>query len=134
MTTAQDRIGQPVPPSAPDPGQAQPPRGGRTALTRGWIAVALVPVFFILAFAAGEGLLAALGYPGGNAPAWATVVSDMGALVVVLLPCLAAVWFGRRARREGERRGLVPAVIGTLIGLGWLVLTVITEVNDLVLR
>jgi hypothetical protein len=80
----------------------------------------------------GEGLTSLLGYPvGGAAPAWVTVVTGLAATVTVLVSCLAAVFFGRRANKAGDRRGLLPAVLGTGAGLGWLILTIVSEVGSL---
>ena len=59
------------------------------------------------------------------------MVTDLAATVTVLLPCLAAVFFGRRATKAGDRRGLLPAVLGAGAGLGWLILTIVSEVGDL---
>lgn len=103
------------------------------ALGRAWVAVILIPVFFVLAIGAGEGVISLLGYTAGtgNNPIWVSLVSDLAAIAVVLLPCLAAVIFGRRARNAGDRRGLIPVVLGTVAGLGWLTLTIVTEVGDL---
>lgn len=113
---------------------ATPPDRPRApgALVRAWVAVVLIPVFFFLAIGAGEGLISLLGYPvGGSAPIWVGLVSNFAALAVVLLPCLAAVFFGRRAYKAGDHRGLFPAVLGTVAGLGWLILTIVSEVGDL---
>ena len=82
-------------PAAAPPDQPLPPG----TVARAWIAIGLIPVFFFIAMGVGEGLTSLLGYPaGGTAPAWVTVVTDLAATVTVLLPCLAAVFFGRRER------------------------------------
>ena len=102
------------------------------ALMRAWVAIVLIPVFFFIAIGAGEGVISLLGYPvGGSAPIWVSLVSSLAALAVVLLPCLAAVFFGRRAFQAGDRRGLFPAVLGAVAGLGWLILTIVSEAGDL---
>ena len=114
-------------PAAASPDQPRPPE----AVARAWIAIGLIPVFFFIAMGVGEGLTSLLGYPaGGAAPAWVTVVTDLAATVTVLLPCLAAVFFGRRAGKAGDRRGLLPAVLGTGAGLGWLILAIVSEVGN----
>jgi hypothetical protein len=113
---------------------ARPPDRPRAhgAVTRAWVAIALIPVFFLIAMGVGEGLSSLLGYPsGGDAPVWVTVVTDVAATVTVLVPCLAAVFFGRRAVKAGDRRGLWPAALGTGAGLGWLILAIVSEVGDL---
>jgi fatty acid desaturase len=120
--------------SPPEHPAATPPDRPRApkAVARAWIAIALIPVFFFIAMAVGEGLMSLLGYPsGGAAPAWVTVVTDVAATVTVLLPCLAAVFFGRRAYKAGDRRGVLPAVLGTGAGLGWLILTIVSEAGNL---
>jgi hypothetical protein len=114
-------------PAAAPPDKPRPPG----AVARAWIAIGLIPVFFFIAMSVGEGLTSLLRYPaGGAAPAWVTVVTDLAATVTVLLPCLAAVFFGRRANEAGDRRGLLPAVLGTSAGLGWLILTIVSEVGN----
>ncbi len=103
------------------------------ALGWAWAAVVLIPVFFFIAIGVGEGVISLLGYTAGevNNPIWATLVTDLAALAVVLLPCLAAVILGRRAYKAGNRHGLFPVVLGTVAGLGWLTLTIVSEVGNL---
>ncbi len=114
---------------------ATPPEHPRApgTLGRAWVAIVLIPVFFVIALGVGEGIIALLGYTAGagNNPIWVTVISDLAALAVLLLPCSAAVIFGRRAYRSGDRRGLFPVVLGAVLGLGGLIMTVVTEVGDL---
>lgn len=101
-------------------------------LRRAWVSVALVPVFFFIAFAVGEGIYALLGYEPENAdaPVWAVVVASALVVAVVVIPSVAAVYFGRRATKGGDRRGVYPAVIGAVVGVGWVVLTVVSEVGN----
>ena len=96
--------------------------------TRAWIAVVLIPVFFFISFAVGEGLYALFGYKPENvgAPFWVDLVITVLTLAVLLLPCVAAVVFGRRASAEGDRSALVPAGIASLVGLFFIVLSTIT--------
>lgn len=103
-------------------------------LRRAWVSVALVPVFFFIAFAVGEGIYALMGYQPehADAPLWAVVVASALVVVVVVIPCVAAVYFGRRAIRAGDRRGLVPAVIGAVAAVGWVTLTLVTEIGNVV--
>ena len=53
-------------------------------------------------------------------------------IVVVLIPCTAAVFFGSRAKKGGDRRGMVPLVIGVIAGVGSVALTIISEVGNIV--
>ena len=101
-------------------------------LGRAWTAVATTPLFFAIAFAVGEGVYALLGYKPENAdaPGWAVAVAAIVVLAVAVLPCAAAVLFGRRAVAGEDRRGRVPLALGVLIGVGLVVLTIVTEVGD----
>jgi hypothetical protein len=93
-------------------------------------------LFFFIAVAVGEGLYAWMGYKPENAdaPVWAVAVVSALTVVVVLIPCVAAVYFGRRALEGGDRRGLLPAAIGAVAGVGWVVLTIVSEVGNVVRR
>lgn len=106
----------------------------RPWLRRAWASLALVPVFFLIAFAVGEGIYAAMGYKPENAdaPVWADVVASVLILAVAVVPSVTAVYCGRRATVTGDRRGLYPAVIGALVGIGLAILTVVTAVGNAV--
>lgn len=96
-------------------------------LARAWIAVALIPVFFVLAMVVGQVLYSMMGYlPERTVPLWVDLVASAGALVVVLIPCAAAVLLGRRTRSAGDRRGLGPLAVGSIAAIGVVVLTLIT--------
>lgn len=100
------------------------------ALVRAWVAVALIPVFFIFAMAVGQVMYSVMGYlPENTMPLWVDLVASTSALVVALLPCAAAVRYGGQGHSAGDRRGLVPLVIGAFAGLGLLILTVVTTVS-----
>ena len=102
-------------------------------LTRAWVGVALVPAFFFIAFAVGEGLYSMLGHqPGsGDAPLWVVIVTSVLILAVAIAPCVVAVHYGRRAVRAGDSRGRVPLVVAWVLAAGLVVLTVVSEVGDL---
>jgi len=92
---------------------------------RSWVAVALIPVFFFVAFALGYVLYDVFGYKPENddAPLWVDLICTLAVLAVSLAPCVAAVALGRRATGNGDRRGLVPLGIGVLVGLGFTILS-----------
>ncbi|MGZ4591832.1 MAG: hypothetical protein ACXV4A_14905 [Actinomycetes bacterium] len=102
----------------------------REWLGRAWLAVAVIPVFFIPALAVAYALYDVMGYQpeNDNAPFWVDLVCSIPAIAVFLAPCAAAVLYGRRATRDGDRRGLVPLVIGALVGLGFTVLSLVSLV------
>ena len=101
------------------------------SLRRSWAAVLVMPVFVILSFAAGVVTLSAFGYSsGGDEPLWVDLIVDVVVMAVWLVPCVAAVFFGRRARAAGERRAIWPIVIGGLVGAAGLLLTAVTEIGN----
>ena len=101
------------------------------SLRRSWAAVIAMPVFVILSFAAGVVTLSAFGYSsGGDEPLWVDLIVDVVVMAVWLVPCVAAVFFGRRARAAGERRAIGPIVIGIVVGAAGLLLTAVTEIGN----
>ena len=117
---------------APDPRA----RDSNPWLRRAWVSVALVPLFFLIAFAVGEGIYALMGYKpeDADAPVPAVVVVSALVVAVVVIPCVAAVHFGRRAVKGGDRRGVYPAVVGAVAAVGWVTLTVVSEVGNVLRR
>ncbi len=105
------------------PGQ---PRS-QTPLGWAWISVALVPVFFAVAFALQYGIYALTGNePGqGTAPFSVDLAAGLAALVILLVPCLAGVFHGLRAMRSGARAAWVPTVLSGLLAVGATVLVVL---------
>ena len=75
--------------------------------------------------------LSAFGYSsGGDEPLWVDLVVAIIAMTVLLVPCVAAVLYGRRARLAGVRGAAVPIVIGAVVGAAGIVLTIVTEIGD----
>ncbi|WP_323098154.1 hypothetical protein [Intrasporangium sp. YIM S08009] len=99
-----------------------------TNLTRSWIAVASIPVAFFVAFAVSEGLYALLGYKPEDAtePLWVALAAGIPAIILFLVPCAAAVWYGNKARAEGHRSALLPLLVGAVLGLWMLVMTTVS--------
>jgi hypothetical protein len=102
---------------------------GTSDVRSAWVWLALSPIFFFLALAAGEGVISACGYPLGDVyPWWVTVLSDGVAVVVVLVPCAGGVVYGLRAHRARVRRSTAPIVTGVIVAVAWIAITVISEV------
>jgi MFS family permease len=119
--------------SAARPGQRplDAPHPSDPSLVRARAAVVLIPVFVILSFAAGVAVLSAFGYTsGGDEPLWVDLVVALVVNAVLLVPCVAAVLFGRRARHMGVRGAAVPIVIGFVVGAAGIALTVVTEIGN----
>ena len=100
-------------------------------VARAWIAVALIPLFFLLAMAAGYLAYDLMGYKPENddAPTWVDLVCAVPSLAILWVPCTAAVVYGRRASRGGSRRAMIPAAIGALVGVGFTVLSLVTAMR-----
>ena len=95
---------------------------GHHDVRNAWLSMLLLPVAFVLAFMVGEGLASLLGRPVGGTvepPLWAILASSVPALLVFFLPAVVSAWFARRADRQGDRRGWVPAGILTLVAVGF---------------
>ncbi len=76
-----------------------------------WCVVAWFPAA-VVSFVAGEGLGALLGQTGEGLPAWwVGGTALLGAVVVLAVPTVLARVFDRRARRAGDERARVPALV-----------------------
>ena len=85
------------------------------------------PVSFVAASLLGGILLAAMGHDPDTetTPPWGpTLVAGVPALMVLILPGLAAAWFGRRADELGEPHGRTAAVVGLALAGAFVVLNV----------
>lgn len=94
-----------------------PDRDADRAYHRAWWSLALFPVSVVLAFLVGEGLLTLLS--DGDPGVWTVLLAALPALGVMVVPGALAVHQGRRARRLGRRDGMVPAIVGTVVALGF---------------
>lgn len=129
-TTPQDR--QHSPNGQPPPGENRAPTAqelrARSSFIRAWVSIALVPVFFLVAFAAATLVYVLTGYDpsaGATPPFWADLLAGLASLAILLSVCAAGVVYGLRAAREGVRAGLVPAVVAALLGVGSVLLIVL---------
>ncbi len=95
-----------------------------------WVAVAVIPVAFVLAMAVGEGLQSLSGHADGDVPTGTALLIGLPVTAVAMIPALLAVLFGRRASREGHRSGRYAVIIGVAVIAYWL-LTLIAGALDL---
>jgi hypothetical protein len=117
--------------TAPALDPVEAPRPPDRSISRAWTSVVLIPVFAVLSFGAGVVTLSAFGYSsGGDEPLWVSIVVGVVASAVLLVPCVAAVFFGQRAREAGVRSAFVPMIIGAGVGAAGLILTAVTEIGD----
>jgi non-ribosomal peptide synthetase component F len=96
------------------PAKIRPSRRGEHYLRLSWVCVALLPVAFVMGMVVGEGLISLLGYEPSleTVPLWAAVAAGTPALLILVAPGVAAVFYGRRAQRAGRAAGTLPAWIG----------------------
>ena len=102
-------------------------KAARRELRKAWVGILLVPIGFAVAMLFGETAIGLLGYPAGGdevAPAWMDGMVGTAVILVGIFPAAGAVVFGVRAKREGLARGLIPAIIGSLVALYWVFTTV----------
>lgn len=111
------------------PTQVSPRSGGPVA--RAWISVALIPVFLLVSVVVTLVLYALFGYKPENvdAPLWVDLVTALVAIAIFLVPCVAAVFYGRRAHLAGDRGGLIPLGVAALVGLSLTALTVVSALG-----
>jgi hypothetical protein len=104
--------------------QLQPHRG---ATRRAWVATLFIPVGFVLSMVVGEGLFAMLGYDSSDEdpPAGAIALAGGTGMLVFAIPCVAAWMLGRRAVAAGEPDGKSPALVGAVIGAGFVLLNLV---------
>jgi len=100
-------------------------------VVRAWVALGLVPVFLVLALVLGHVAYDLMGYLPENddAPLWVDVVCTIPSVAVLLIPCAAAVVYGRRARASGDPRGVIAVVVGALVALGFTLLSFVSVVG-----
>ena len=88
---------------------------------RAWWSFALFVPSLVAAFITGEGLLAALGYGGDQAPpAGTALMAGLPALLVFALPTLVVWYFGHQAERHGHPEGRTPIIVAVVIAGGFL--------------
>lgn len=93
------------------------PKPARRLLRVAWVSVALIPVSFVVAMVLGDWLLSVQGYSSGeeDLPLKAVLLAGLPALLVLLMPSIAAIWFGLRAKRRGAPQGFIPVAIGATV-------------------
>lgn len=115
------------------PGDGGPDGGtanGSRDLKVAWWSLALVPAGFLVATLVGEGLLSLLGYDVATdrVPARIVAVAGLPALALLLAAPAAAVGYGRRALRAGNRAGRTPMVIGAALAVALVAINVASYV------
>jgi Na+/proline symporter len=121
-------------PVEPDASSAPAPSRAARDARRAWLSLALSPIAVVIALALGQGLLGIQGYQKGGfvaIPAPVALSVGVPAVAVLLTPALLGIFFGRRARRNGWRGGVSPALVGGYLvaAVGVLTLTALVTVR-----
>jgi len=117
-------MGVPVIPSGP---RAHLP-DARLNVRRAWLSLALLPVSLVFALFFGDWLLTLQGYESSVdrvVPVTVALLAGVPAVLVMVAPGVAAIFFGMRAIRNGLPSGRVPAMLGAALTIGLIVLNVV---------
>jgi hypothetical protein len=95
--------------------------------------LALYPATLVGAFVIGEGLVTLQTDDTRDPTFWEALLAVVPALLVFVVPGVLAVYFGRNAVRLGRPDGTAPAVVGAVIGLGFVALNLMSYVAGLML-
>jgi hypothetical protein len=98
---------------------------------KAWIAVATIPIGFVVSMVVGEGIISMLGYEPDDEdpPAGALALAGGAGIAVFLVPCVAAWVLGRRAQASGEPQGNAPALVGAMVGAAFVALNLVGVVG-----
>ena len=79
-----------------------------------WISLAFFPVAVLVVMVLGDWLLSLAGYDSADPdiPGRVRLLVGGPMVLVAIVPSLLGVWFGQRARKAGDGRGLAPVVVG----------------------
>jgi hypothetical protein len=95
------------------------PTKPRHDVRNAWISLILIPLFLVVADGVLHGLLGLMGIDESAVPEETpTLVQSLMAgipyALVMMLPGIGGFWFGRKAQRDGDRRGRIPSAIGAV--------------------
>lgn len=97
-------------------------------LRAAWWSFGLLPISFLGAALLGGIILAATGHDPDSEtdPSWGQIAAaGIPALVVMILPCVLVVWFGKRALGEGHDGGREATTAGVVVGAALVLLNVV---------
>jgi Na+/melibiose symporter-like transporter len=104
-------------------------------LRAAWWSFGLLPISFVGASVLGGVILAAMGHDPDSEtdPSfWQMAVVGIPSVVVLILPCVLVVWFGRRALAAGLEAGRDATKAGLVVGAALVVMNLISVVLRLV--
>ena len=114
---------------------SEPSRRGRRDFRAAWWSFGLLPISFLGATVLGGAILAAIGHDPDSETdptIWQIALAGIPSLVVLILPCVLVVWFGRRALTTGLVGGRDAIKAGLVVGAALVVANLIPLVVRLV--
>ena len=103
-----------------------------------WVCTALIPVGLVAAIVVGSVIASCarlrLRQARMLAPLGIALAAGIPAVLVGLLPAGLAVYLGLRARRAGDERGLVPAIVAGALGFGFVGINLLSYLVGVALR
>lgn len=120
-------------PDALEPSESD--RRGRRMLRAAWWSFGLLPISFVGASVLGGVILSAMGHDPDSEtdPSFRQMaVAGIPSVVVMVLPCVLVVWFGRRALAAGLEGGRDATKAGLVVGAALVGLNLISVVVRLV--
>lgn len=100
-----------------------------------WACLLGAPVAFVLAFVAGEGIATAMSAEEGATPSvWVAALVLLLAAALFAVPTVLAWRFANRARARGDDRGRVPALVLTVVAVGFVGLNLLSGILALVVQ
>ena len=120
-------------PGALEPSESD--RRGRRMLRAAWWSFGLLPISFVGASVLGGVILAAMGHDPDSEtdPSfWQMAVAGIPSVIVLILPCVLVVWFGRRALGRGVEGGREATKAGLAVGATLVLMKLVSPVLRLV--
>ena len=94
----------------------QPTEGKLQQGTRAWLSLLLLPVSFIVAMVAGEGIASlVVKSEVETAPIWLMIVVLVVAVAIFALPLIFTARYSKRAVAAGESRARLPLIMGLIV-------------------
>jgi MFS family permease len=123
-------------PGSPDAFESnESDRRGRRTLRAAWWSFGLLPISFAGATVLGGVIMAAIGHDPESEtdPSfWQMAVAGIPSVVVMILPCVLVVWFGRRALAAGLEGGRDAMRAGLVVGAALVLMNLVSVVFRLV--
>lgn len=101
--------------------------------TRAWLTLLLLPVSFIVAMVAGEGIASlVVKSETDTAPIWLMIVVLVVAVAIFALPLIFTARYSKRAVAAGETGARLPLIMGLIVVGAFALLNIVSGVMILI--